>query len=133
MKKLSESLRKLARIAWEGGLRGRSLKKNSLMTALDEVFKKLSHHSEAADMETLRAATVEDIFEHLERIANEYRPGRKKWEATQAFVDCFYDDIYQGMYGGKLQKLLADEKMLRSAYMFYIREAIPRKQDVEED
>ena len=128
MKKLSETLQNLSAIAWESGLRGRSLKKNSLMAPLDEIFKKLGHHSEAADMELLRAATVEDIFEHLERIADQkYRPGKKKWEATRDFVDSFFEDIYQGIYAGKLQKLLADEKLLRSAYMFYIREQIPRK------
>ncbi|HDQ71106.1 MAG TPA: hypothetical protein ENN19_03300 [Chloroflexi bacterium] len=128
MSKLSEVLQRLAEIAWAGGLRGRSLKKNSLMAPLDEIFKKLGHHSEAADVETLRAAIIEDIFEHLERIADfQYRPGQKKWEATQAFVNGFFDDVYGGVYGGKLQKLLADEKLLRSAYLFYVREQIPGK------
>ena len=128
MAELSEALQKLAGIAWAGGLRGRSLKKNSLMAPLDEIFKKLGHHSEAADMETLRAATTEDIFEHLERIADQrYRPGRRKWEATEAFVATFFEEIYEGVYAGKLRRLMADEKLLRSAYMFYIREQIPRK------
>jgi CRISPR-associated protein Csc3 len=104
------------------------------MAPLDEIFKKLSHHSEAADVEALRAATVEDIFEHLERIADkQYRPGQRKWDATQAFVNSFFEDVYEGVYGGKLRKLLADEKLLRSAYMFYIREQIPGKKVEEED
>ena len=134
MAKLSEALQHLAEIAWEGGLRGRSLKKNSLMAPLDEIFKKLGHHSEAADMEALRAATIEDIFEHLERIADQrYRPGQKKWQATRAFVNGFFEDIYEGVYAGKLRKLLADEKLLRSAYMFYVREQIPRKSAETED
>jgi len=134
MAKLSEALQGLAQIAWEGGLRGRSLKKNSLMAPLDEIFKKLGHHSEAADMEVLRAAAVEDIFEHLERIADqEYRPGRRKWEATQSFVNGFFEEIHEGVYAGKLRKLLADEKLLRSAYMFYVREQIPRKSVETED
>jgi CRISPR-associated protein Csc3 len=128
MAKLSEALQKLAGIAWAGGLRGRSLKKNSLMAPLDEIFKKLGHHSEAADMETLRAATTEDIFEHLERIADQrYRPGRRKWEATETFVATFFEEIFESVYAGKLRRLMADEKLLRSAYMFYIREQIPRK------
>lgn len=128
MAKLSKALQELAEIAWKGGLRGRSLRKNSLMTPLDEIFKKLGHHSEAVDMEALRAATIEDIFEHLERIADQkYRPGQKKWQATQSFVNGFFENIYEGVYAGKLHKLLADEKLLRSAYMFYIREQIPGK------
>ncbi|MBD3262715.1 MAG: hypothetical protein GF334_13780 [Candidatus Altiarchaeales archaeon] len=128
MKELSDALQGLANIAWQGGLRGRSLKKNSLMAPVDEIFKKLGHHSEAADIDTLRAAIIEDIFEHLERIADQqYRPGQTKWEATRSFVNGFFDDVYEGVYGGNLRKLLADEKLLRSAYMFYIREQIPRK------
>ena len=127
MAKLSEELQKLAEIAWSGGLRGRSLRKNSLLMPLDEIFKKLNSHSEEADVELLRAATIEDIFEHLERIADEYRPGKTKWKATEAFVNGFFDDVYRGVYGGRLRKLLADEKLLRSAYLFYVREQISIK------
>ncbi|MGC9399117.1 MAG: type I-D CRISPR-associated protein Cas10d/Csc3 [Anaerolineae bacterium] len=132
MTKLSQVLKRLAGIAWESGLRGRSLKKNALMAPLDEIFKKLSLQSEAADLELLRAAVTEDIFEHLQRIADaEYKPGKRKWQATQEFVNVFFDEVYKGVYGGKLQKLLADEKLIRSAYMFYIREEIPRKSEEE--
>jgi CRISPR-associated protein Csc3 len=84
-------------------------------------------------MELLRAAAVEDIFEHLERIAEaQYKPGKKKWRAAQDFVNGFFDDVYEGVYGGKIQKLLADEKLIRSAYMFYIREEIPRKSEEQD-
>ncbi len=132
MKKLGLVLEHLAEIAWKGGLRGRSLKKNSLMAPLDEVFAKLGHQSESADLNALRAATIEDIFEHLERITEQqYRPGQRKWDATRNFVDTFYTEVFANVYGGKLHKLLADEKLIRSAYMFYIREQIPRKSDQE--
>jgi CRISPR-associated protein Csc3 len=134
MAKLSDVLQKLAEVAWKGGLRGSSLRKNSLMTPLDEVFRKLSSHSEGADIEALRAAAVEDIFEHLERIADQrYRPGKRKWEATEAFVNGFFEDVYEDVYGGKLRKLLVDEKLIRSAYLFYIREQIPGKKVDEDD
>jgi CRISPR-associated protein Csc3 len=133
MAKLSDELENLAEIAWSGGLRGRSLRKNSLVMPLDEIFTKLNSRSEHADIRLLRAAVIEDIFEHLERIADEYQPGRRKWEATEAFVDGFFDNVYEEVYGGKLRKLLADEKLLRSAYLFYVREQIPsKKAEVEE-
>jgi CRISPR-associated protein Csc3 len=129
MSELSEHLKELAHIAWSNGLRGRTLAKNSLMTPLDEVFKKLNHRSEAADLETLRAAAADDIFEYLTRVTeSQYRPGQNKWEACKSFVDTFFDDVYQGVYRGKRQKLLADEKLLRSAFLFYIREEIPRRE-----
>lgn len=130
MSELSDHLKKLAGIAWSNQLRGRTLAKNSLMTPLDEVFKKMNHRSEAADLETLRAAAADDIFEYLTRITeSQYRPGQKKWEACKAFVDTFFDDVFQGVYRGKRQKLLADEKLLRSAFLFYIREEIPRREE----
>lgn len=135
MAKLSRELERLAEIAWEGGLRGRSLKKNSLITPLDAVFTKLNLRSEAADIELLRAAAVEDIFEHLQRVADpNYPAGRKKLEATQTFVDRFFERIFEGIYDGKLRKLLADEKLLRSAFLFYVRQQIPSgKQEEEEE
>ncbi|MFO7917326.1 MAG: type I-D CRISPR-associated protein Cas10d/Csc3, partial [Anaerolineae bacterium] len=134
MAELSKELERLAEIAWEGGLRGRSLRKNSLIMPLDEVFTKLNLRSEAADIELLRAAAVEDIFEHLQRIADpNYPAGRRKLQATQAFVDRFFERIFEGIYDGKLRKLLADEKLLRSAFLFYVRQQIPGGKGEEED
>ena len=67
-------------------------------------------------------------FDHLQRIADDqYKPGRKKWEATRQFVDVWFDDVLGGVYGGNLRKLLGDEKLIRSAFLFYVREQIPRK------
>jgi CRISPR-associated protein Csc3 len=129
MAELSDHLQKLAEIAWQGGLRGKTLKKNSLMTPLDQVFQKLNQRSQAFDDEALKATIAEDIFEYLVRIADEqYRPGRRKMEAATSFVDSFFVDVYQGSYQGNRTRLLADEKMLRSAFMFYIRRQIPQKQ-----
>ena len=133
MTKLSEVLRRLAEIAWQNGLRGRSLEKSALLFPLDEVFQKLGHPGGAADREALIAAAVMDIFEHLSRIADErYRPGRRKWEASKMFVETFFSGVLDGVYSGNVRKLLADEKLLRSAFLFYVREQIPRKEVPEE-
>lgn len=132
MTKLSAALQNLAQIAWADKLKGRSLKKNSLIMPLDEILKKLSHHSDEADIGVLQAAITEDIFEHLERIADaNYRPGKTKWRATKTFVDSFFEEVYQQVYKGQLQQLLADEKLIRSAYLFYIREQISPKDEDE--
>lgn len=130
MTQLSTQLQRLAEIAWKGGLRGRSLERSSLLYPVGEVFAKLSHAGGHVDREALKAAAVQDIFDHLTRIADEqYRPGRKKWEATKQFVEIWFHDVLEGVYGGNLRKLLADEKLIRSAYLFYVREQIPRKED----
>ena len=126
MIKLSGQLQRLAKIAWQNGLRGRTLVKSSLLFPVNEVFQKLGHPGGAADQETLKAAAVQDIFDHLSRIADDrYKPGRKKWEATKQFVNMWFDGVLQGIYSGNLRKLLSDEKLIRSAFHFYIREQIP--------
>ena len=128
MAQLSVQLQRLAEIAWKNGLRGRSLEKSSLLYPIGDVFAKLSQAGGHLDQETLKAATVQDIFDHLYRIADDrYKPGKKKWEATKQFVDLWFNDVLEGVYGGNLRKLLADEKLIRSAFLFYVREQIPRK------
>jgi CRISPR-associated protein Csc3 len=130
MAQLSTQLQRLAEIAWKDGLRGRSLEKSALLYPVSEVFAKLSHSGGHMDRDALKAAAVQDIFDHLYRIADDrYKPGRKKWEATKQFVDVWFDDVLEGVYGGNLRKLLADEKLIRSAFLFYVRGQIPSKQN----
>ena len=130
MAELSDHLQRLAETAWQGGLRGKSLKKNSLNMPLDGIFQKLNQRSLAFDDAALKAAIAEDIFEYLERIADaQHPPGRRKMEASATFVEIFFTDIYHGSYQGNRTRLLADEKMLRSAFMFYIRQQIPTKKE----
>ena len=134
MAELSTQLERLAGIAWQGGLRGRTLERSSLLYPVGEVFAKLAQSRGHADRATVRAATVQDIFDHLYRIAPpEYKPGKKKWQATKGYVDLWYDGVLEEVYGGNLRKLLTDEKLIRSAYLFYVREEIPRKAELTED
>jgi len=129
MAQLSTQLQRLAEIAWKNGLRGRSLERSSLLYPVGEVLAKLSHPGGHVDREALKAAAAQDIFDHLYRIADDrYKPGRKKSEAIKQFVDIWFNDVVEGVYGGNLRKLLADEKLIRSAFLFYVREQIPRKE-----
>ena len=132
MAELSEHLRQLAELAWQNGLRGSSLEKSSLLHPLSEVLQKLNNAGGVVDLETLKAAAAQDIFDHLSRIADDrYKPGRKKAEATRQFVDGWFDGVLAEVYSGNLRKLLNDKKLIRSAYHFYIREQISRKDDKE--
>lgn len=133
MTDLSQHLQELAEIAWKGGLKGKSLKKNSLMMPLDHVFQKLNQRSQAFDDDALKAVAAEDIFEYLERIADEYKPGKRKIAAATEFVEYFFTNVYQGIYQGNRARLLTDEKLLRSAYMFYIRKQIKSKKTTEDN
>lgn len=124
MAKLSEELRRLAGLARREWIAGRSWKKSSILFPVAEVFAKFGLAGQKADMDALRAATVQDIFDHLERTADDkYKPGRTKLEAIKEFVNGWYDDVLGKVYGGDLHRLLADEKLIRSAYLFYFSEA----------
>ena len=128
MTQLNFQLQRLATIAWQNGLRGRSFEKSSLLSPRDYVTQKLSYPGGPADTETLKAAAVQDIFDHLTRIADDrYKPGRKKWEAIKQFVNGWFGDVLGGVYGGNHRKLLNDDKLLRSAFHFYVREQIVAK------
>lgn len=127
MAELSDHLQRLAGIAWQNHLRGKSLKKNSLVMPLDEIFQKLGQSSGAFDEAALKAVIVEDIFEYLDRIADKYPAGRRAMEAATEFVDVFFREVANGIYRGNRARLLADEKPLRSAFMFYMRQQIPTK------
>jgi len=130
MEQLSTQLRQLAQIAWKRRLIGRTLAKSSLMTALDEVLRKIGQQTRAVenDPDALKAATIADVFAYLERTSNPaYPAGKAKWEGTKEFVEQFYNGIYSGVYQNSTARLLSDEKLLRSAFMFYMREQIPRK------
>jgi len=126
-KKVQE-LKTLAQIAWDARIKGESLKRNSLLRPLDMILDKLSHRSEMLDLEVIKAALVEDIFAHLERIASEqYKPGATKRERIKQFVDQFFTGVLDKGFKGDINKLLANEKTIRSAYLFYVKEQIGSK------
>ena len=130
MTKLSEQLEQIAALAWTGRIRGSSLNRSSLLSPVVEVFAKLSRLGGPLDREAIIAMTVTDIFAHLERIADErYKPtpGGKKYQAVEKFVRLWYDGVLDDVYGGNVQRLLSDEKLLRSAYLFYLQAQISKK------
>lgn len=130
MSNLSTHLQHMAQIAWERRLRGRTREKHSLMVPLDQVMKKLNYRTKEQDIAFLRASSVEDIHEYLNRVAeSKYRTGPrpKRWEYIKEFVDIFFDGILTEVYSNSVNRLLSDEKLIRSAFLFYIREQIPAK------
>jgi hypothetical protein len=133
MTQLSTELRRLAELGWQHKLKGTTFKKNSLLFPVSEIFYKLRQLDGVVDVETVKAAAKQEIFDHLDRIAEEkYKPGRTKLEAINVFVDGWFDTVLGQIYGNNPRKLLSDEKLLRSAYHFYIREQIPSKSDKTE-
>lgn len=123
-----QPLQRLAEMAWEGHIIGRSLERNALLKPFDLILDALEDRSPAFGDDTLQAQLVEEVFRHIEAIApEEYRPGRTKREKVKAFVAQFFAGVLGDVYGGSTPRLLADKRNLRSAYLFYLREQIPVK------
>jgi len=129
--RMNETIRRLAQLAWEGNLKGTSLEKNSLMTPLDQCFEKMQQWQEPVDKETLRAATVMDIYSYLERIREPGMVGESTRQKAKAFVDVFFDSLFDGAYKGNRARLLADEKLIRSSFLFHIREEIVKASEAK--
>ena len=48
-------------------------------------------------------------------------------------MDGWFNDVLAGVYGGNYRKLLNDDKLLRSAFHFYVREQIVAKTPAGQD
>jgi len=126
-----QELRAMAVYAAENRIRGNTLKRNSLLKPLDVILNELDRcldPDNPDELELIRAGTKEMIFDHLERIAqSDYKPGRTKQDKVSHYVDLFFDGVLDKAHHGKVNRLLNRERLIRSAYLFYLREALPRK------
>jgi hypothetical protein len=121
------ALQKLARYAAHSSIKGSSFNRNALLKPLDIILRELdscTHPDDMKEIAYIRAGTKEFIFAHLARIAGDgHKPGKTKQSKVNQFVDLFFDEVLNGEYQGKINKLLAREKLVRAAYLFWVREA----------
>lgn len=124
-------LQQLAVFAAQHYIKGSSFKRNSLMKPLDIMLQELdkcAHPDDPNEIELLRAACKTEIFAHLERVApDDRRPGRTKEEQVNQYVDVFFDGVLGRMHHHHVGKLLQRERLLRSAYLFWIRQTLSQQ------
>ena len=126
-------IKELARIAWEGRLKGDSLKDNSLAKPLDVAFDSLERwQSDHETEEEARAIMSKEVARAIERLAPKFY-GAKKLENISQFVTILFDHIYKGIYQGNLLKLLENRKRIRSGYLYFITEMIPKRDRDKEE
>ncbi len=123
-----QELKALAEYAATNGIRGSSFKRNSMLKPFDIILQELDRCPKPDDSNELglvRAGTQGLIFEHLERIAGaNYKPGRTKEGKVNHYVDLFFDGVLTKAHGGKVNRLLTRERLIRSAYLVYYRRAL---------
>ena len=128
MQELQElPLQELAVFAQKSTIKGTSLKRNSLLKPLDIILQELDrcpNPDDKKELALIRAATKELIFDHLERIAKgEFKVGQTKQSKVNQYVDIFFDGVLEKAHHGKVNKLLSREKLIRAAYLFWVRQA----------
>lgn len=131
--RMDQVIRRLAQLAWEGNLKGQSLEKNSLMMPLDHCFEKLQQWQEPMDKESVRAVAAMDIYAYLERIRDKGMVGRETQVKANAFVDVFFDELLGATYKENRSRLLTDEKFIRSAFLFHVREQVAKASDARKE
>ncbi len=133
-----EPLKQMAALAAEEHLKGRSFKRNSLLKPLDIILENLEREPKEDVRDLVRRASERDIFDHIDRITEaQYRPGPVKRERKQdqirAYVDLFFDGILVKMHEGDVNRLLQRNKLIRSAYLTYYRDALPERMKDQAD
>lgn len=127
IKKTSEIIKQMSKIAWDSHIKGDSLKRNSLLYPINTVFEQIRKQNQFLDLELVRASTIQKIFDYLDRInESEYKVGQKKREKITEFVDIFFDKLLLETYKNKINLILSDEKNLKAAYLFYINNQISK-------
>jgi CRISPR-associated protein Csc3 len=127
-----DSLKQMATLAAEEHLRGRSFKRNSILKPLDIILENLEREPKEDVRDLVRRASERDIFDHIDRITEaQYKPGLAKRERKQdlirTYVDLFFDGILAKMHEGDVNRLLQRNKLIRSAYLTYYRDALPER------
>ena len=132
-------IKELARIAWEGRLRGTGFKDHALAKPLDVAFDCLDRWNEKRfTPEDIRAFTSQEIARAIERLTPEqYLSGTRRQAIlgkSIEFVDVLFYQIYDETYQNKLSELVDDHKKIRSTYIFYIRtEMISKGEEKKEE
>jgi CRISPR-associated protein Csc3 len=120
-----EYLNRMARQAAQNYLIGSSFKRSSLLDPFDTALQLTEQYPTTDDREALRGALVTEIFLHLERIADsERKPGRTKREAVKEYVGLYLDGLLARDHRGDVNRLLGRASFLRSAYLYFLQEAL---------
>ena len=135
---LMSYINELARLAWEGHLRGQSLKDNSLAKPIDIAFDCLSRWNENRfKREDIRAFTSKEIARAIERLTpSEYLSETRRSKILQQsteFVDVLLNQLLDVTYQGELNELVEDHRKIRSTYIFYLHDKMTSKSEKKEE
>ncbi len=135
---IMSQIKELARIAWEGQLRGTGFKDNALAKPLDVAFECLNRwNKERFTSEDIRAFMSKEIARAIERLTpSQYLTETRRRRILQQsikFVDVLFNQLYKNIYRCKLNELVEDHRKIRSTYIFYVLTEMCSKRDKERE
>lgn len=126
LKSSSEIIKKMASLAWEAKIKGKTFERNSLLQPINLIFDQIRKPSQVLDTETIKASTAQKIFDYLERISD-FEIGKTKHQKVSDFTELFFTDLLNKVYKNRLPLLISDEKNLKAAYLFYLRNTMSKE------
>lgn len=116
------ALENLAKYAAAHRIRGRSYKRNSMLKPLDIILNELDRCPDTKNDEEIglvRDGSKGLILDHVKRVAKGVHE-----DAVYEYVNMFFRDVLGEMHHKNANKLLQRERLLRSAYLVYMRQAL---------
>lgn len=117
-----DSLQDLAKYAASHRIRGRSYKRNSMLKPLDIILNELDRCPDTKntdEINLIKAGCKGLILEHVRRVAKGVRE-----DAVYQYVDMFFEQVLTVAHHNNANRLLQRERLIRSAYLVYMREAL---------
>jgi CRISPR-associated protein Csc3 len=117
-----QALENLAKYAAAHRIRGRSYKRNSMLKPLDIILDELDRCPNTKDEDELKL--VRDgskglILDHVKRVAKGVHE-----DAVYEYVEMFFKYVLNEAHHKNANKLLQRERLIRSAYLVYMRQAL---------
>jgi len=117
-----DALQELAQYAASHRIRGRSYKRNSLLKPLDIILNELDRCPDTKNGDEIRlliAGCKGLILEHVQRVAKGVRE-----DAVYHYVELFFKQVLENAHHNNANRLLQRERLIRSAYLVHMREAL---------
>lgn len=127
-----QALIKLARFAAANHIWGRSFKRTSLIDPFTQILEALERWPNPEDREYLRGMLKTEISTRIERISP-YGIGAERRQAIYQYVDIFFEEVLKREHHDRAQSLLDRARLLKGAYLIFLREALPPRQQKAAD
>lgn len=117
-----DALQNLAKYAATHRIRGRSTKRSSMLKPLDIILNELDRCPDTRnpdEINLVRAGSKGLILDHVQRVMKGIHE-----ENVYQYVDLFFDDVLKAAHHGNVNKLLQRERLIRSAYLVFMRAAL---------